>query len=253
MARKTLKDLRPSSPQREFGAFSQMLIEGMTDPKVQADKHAKSWCVVGIDTSMSALALTAIAFDDLTKRMTPVKWESVRWTVDDIDYLLRLQDAAMIHQNVIDVMPIGLPLNRVFIFQEEPVPLGMMNSGRAKFESGWVKQQCEISGAVLGSLMRWGFRNIEQVNNQKWRSTLKKEGVKIRTGPEGKFDIKEWAIQAFGLPELPDLVKSKSGSKIPRPEIGYGAKAKAVQPDDIYDAAAVMAYGIDTVQEMEAK
>ena len=68
--------------------------------------------------------------------------------------------------------------------------------------------------------------------------------------PEGKWDVKDWAIGAYGLPDLPDLVSGKNGGKIPRPETGFGAKAKAVQPNDIYDAAAVMAYMQDHVQSV---
>jgi hypothetical protein len=245
MARKALTDLKPSSKQREFGKFAELLVKGADE----RDKHAKSWAVVGMDTSMSSIAVAAIGYDSLLDKMTKTKWAQVRWLAED-DYFKRINDAAMIHMKVLDTLPIGLRMERVFIFQEEPVPLGMMRAGRTSFESGWVKQQCEISGAVLGSLTRWGYSNIWQINNAQWKATLRREGVTIRKMPEGKWDIKDWAIQAYGLPELPDLVKGKTGGKIPRPESGYGARAKPVQPDDVYDAAACMAFGCDFVREM---
>jgi hypothetical protein len=245
MARKTLTDLKPSSKQRDFGKLAEILVNGMDERA----RHANSWAVVGMDTSMSSIALTAIGYDALMGKLTKVKWAQVRWLAED-DYFKRINDAAMIHMKVLDVLPIGLNLDRVYIFQEEPVPLGMMRSGRGTFESGWVKQQCEISGAVLGSLTRWGYSNIWQINNQQWKKVLRNEGVTISKMPEGKWNVKEWAIQAYGLPDLPDLVKGKTGGKVPRPVSGYGAKAKAVQPDDVYDAAACMAFGVDFVREM---
>ena len=245
MARKTLTDLKPSSKQRDFGKLAERLVTGM-DARA---RHANSWAVVGIDTSMSSVALTAIGFDALVEELTKVKWDVTRWA-PEYDYFDRIGYASKIHENVLNVLPIGLNLDRVFIFQEEPVPLGMMRAGRATFESGWVKQQCEISGAVLGSLVRWGYKNIWQINNQQWKKVLRTEGVTIRKMPEGKWDIKDWAIQAYGLPDLPDLVKSKTGGKIPRPESGFGARAKPVQPDDVYDAAACMAFGCDFIRDM---
>jgi hypothetical protein len=247
MARKTIQDLKPRSKQRDFGKLAERLVNGMDERA----RHANSWAVVGIDTSMSSIAVTAIGYDSLRDGLTKAKWAIVRWPVE-VDYFQRINDAAMIHMKVLDTLPIGLNLDRVYIFQEEPVPLGMMRAGRANFESGWVKQQCEISGAVLGSLTRWGYKNIWQINNSQWKKVLRQEGVTIRKMPEGKWDIKDWAIQAYGFPELPDLVKGKSGGKVPRPESGFGARAKPVQPDDVYDAAACMAFGVDFVREMVA-
>lgn len=233
MARKTLADLKPKG----------VSVRDITD------KSMHSWVVLGLDTSMTSLAVTGIGYDAVFKRLTNVQHLSIRWTPED-DYFERIRQSAKLHDRLFEVLPIILPLERVFIFQEEPVPLGMMKARGANFESGWVKQQCEISGAVLGSLTRWGYANIVQINNNQWKATLRKEGVTIRKMPEGKWDIKDWAIQAYGLPELPDLVKGKTGGKVPRPESGFGANAKAVQPDDIYDAAACMAYGVDYVESL---
>lgn len=208
---------------------------------------AASWACVGIDTSMSAVSLCGMGFDAVLGRMTKVRYFDKRWTTEEDDYFQRLADAASTHKLMFDVLPLGLEMNRIFIAVEEPVPLGMI--GKRNMSGAWVKQQCEISGAVLGSLYRYGFENIFQINNAQWKAVIRKDGTVIRKMDEGgKWDIKDWALKAYGLPDLPDLVKSKSGSKIPRPESGYGAKAKAVQPNDIYDAAACLAWMQDHIE-----
>lgn len=212
-----------------------------------------SYAIVGADTSMSAIAVTAIGFDATTGKMTDCQYADMRWTTDDDDYLQRLADAAGGHNLVLDVLRKlwVIEPERTFIAIEEPFPMGLANSGRVKFKSAWIKQQSEVSGAFLGSLYRYGFHNIFQINVQQWRKVLTDSGVTIRKMPEGKWDIKAAMIERYGLPDLPDLVNSKKGSKIPRPESGYGAKAKAVQPMDTYDAAAVMFWMETEARRME--
>lgn len=214
---------------------------------------ALSWAVVGIDSSMSAVAVTATGFDATTNKMTKVAYADMRWTTDDDDYLKRLADAVGTYNLVLDVLREIWVVDQVrtFIAIEEPFPMGMASSGRAKFKSAWIKQQSEVSGAVLGGLYKYGFHNIFQINVQQWRKTLRDSGVEIRTGPEGKWDVKSAVIEKFSLPDFPDLVANKKGSKVPRPESGYGAKAKAVQPNDIYDAAAVMWWMSAEAKRME--
>lgn len=201
----------------------------------------ESWTAVGMDTSMTSIAVTAVAFDAVLGKTTDVAWGEIRW-LPDVDYFTRLGQAAKAHDLLLDVMS-GIwvtHFDRVAIAVEEPFPLGMV--ARAQFKGSWIKQQCEIAGAAKGSLVRFGFPNIYEINNAQWKKALRDEGQAIRAMPEGKWDVKDWAIQALGIPDLPDLVKSKSGAKVPRPESGFGAKAKAVQPSDVYDAAACMAW-----------
>jgi hypothetical protein len=216
--------------------------------KRRESAQAGSWAAVGIDTSMTAISMVGIGYDSVLGKMTKVRLTDCRWP-GDMDYIQRLASAAKTHEMMFDVLPINCPLDRVWIAQEEPVPMGMIGARRGNFQSGWIKQQCEVSGAVLGSLAKYGYPNIFQINNSQWRSAVKKEGQVIRKGPEGKWDVKAWAIQAYGLPDLADLVAGKNGGKIPRPESGYGAKAKAVQPDDIYDAAACLAWMTNHIEE----
>jgi hypothetical protein len=241
MARKTLSDLAPVTHARMAGLLSK-------EPQNGSQMLTRdNWAAVGIDTSMSSIAVVAYGQDGRARK---VGWAEKRWTVND-DYLKRLKDAAMAHnliQEAIKRFWILDPSN-LYIAIEEPVPLGMLK----KMNSGWVKQQCEISGAVIGSLMRWGYTQIWQINQSQWKKTIRDDGTEIRKMPEGKFDVKKWAIQAYNLPEWPDLVIGKDGVKIPRPESGRGANAKAVQPDDRYDAAGICAWMADEIESNEGE
>lgn len=224
-----------------------------------------SWASVGIDTSMTSIAVVATGYDSKLKKMVGPSYTDIRWMPED-DYYMRLGEAANVHNRVLDVLRVlwVVEPDKVFIAMEEPFPLGMIGravSGKGAWQGSFIKQQSEVSGAVKGSLVRYGFQNLYEINNSQWHATLRKDGVEFETIKRSwtkeekaaakyrnKERIKPWAIQAFGLPDLPDLVASKTGAKVPRPESGYGAKAKAVQPNDVYDAAAVCAWMQDEIQ-----
>lgn len=231
------------------------------------------WMICGFDTSMSSLAGAAISYDAITDKLKGPAFVMKRWSKED-DYFSRLKGAAQSHELVLDLqsaLNVGMALHEVFIAQEEPFPPhGKFMSGGA---SGFLKQQAEISGAFLGGLLRYGYREIWQMHNTSWRKTiadmLSENGRDITThhskwkDPElaelynckpadtGKFRAKQWAaFDMFGIgpvlaqmgfgneiPDWPDIVESSKLGKIPRPE---GSKAKAVQPDDRYDALAIM-------------
>ena len=210
-------------------------------PSYQRKLAQKSWAALGFDTSVTSIAGVGIGFDAKLDKVVGPFYADIRWTPED-DYFKRLAEAARgehLLQDILKHMWV-IDLDRVFIGIEEPFPLGMFK--RKKFEASWVKQQAEVAGAFKGALARYGYVNIYEINNASWKKTLRQDGATIRAMPEGKWDVKEWAINAFGLPDLPDLVKGKHGGKVPRPESGFGANAKAVQPNDIYDAAAVCAW-----------
>lgn len=217
-------------------------------PSVQKRLARKSWACLGADTSMSSIAVVGIGYDAKLDKIVGPFYADMRWTVED--YWTRLAQAARgetLIQEVVRKLWVLDP-DKVQIAVEEPFPMGMLR--RAKWEASYVKQQCEVAGAFKGGLVRAGYRNLWEINNAQWKATLRREGVTIRKMDEGgKWDVKDWAVQAFGLPVLPDLVKGKSGGKIPRPESGFGAKAKAVQPNDIYDAAAVCAWMLDEAEK----
>lgn len=225
MARKTAADLRKSLA------------------KPPAKRKDKSWAAAGWDTSMTAISVVAFGYDGMTDKMRGPFYGEIRFMPED-DYFYRLGMAARSHDLAVDVLgKLWSPIEQVHMAFEEPWYYGAVKQGA----SGWLKQQAEVAGAVKGSLVRYGYKNLYEINNSQWRAVLKREGVTIRKGAEGKWDVKDWAIKAWGLPDLPDLVKSKSGAKIPRPESGFGARAKPVQPNDIYDAAACCAWMCDNL------
>lgn len=220
-----------------------------------------SYAVVGLDTSLTSIAAVALGYDGLTKKHSVTHGE-IRWT-PEVDYFRRLGEAARSHDLILDLLrPMWVvDPSRVFIAMEEPFPLGMLGSRQASFQASYAKQQAEVSGSVKGSLVRYGFENLVEVNNSSWHKALRQDGVDFQPVTRGssttqkaaiklanKMRIKQWAIERYGLPDLPDLVASKSGAKIPRPESGYGAKAKAVQPDDTYDACAVAHWLLQDLQ-----
>ena len=218
--------------------------------------RSRGWAVVGFDTSMSSLAGAAIGYDATMKKMVGPNFTMLRWEKDD-DYFARLKEACNSHELVgglIADMGMILELDEIYIAQEEPWPLGMSRGGM----SSYMKQQAEISGAFLGGLIRWGYTNIMQMNSIHWRQMIAADlGITTHhskwKSPElalahncapkdsGKFRAKQWALTQSPvydgeIPDWPDIIGGKDG-KQPRPET---SKAKAVQPDDRYDALAVM-------------
>jgi hypothetical protein len=215
--------------------------------KSHQDRHAKSWAALGIDTSMTSVAVAGISYDAVLDKRQSVAVAQTRWMPDD-DYFKRLGEAARSEGIVMDVLTAlwMVKFERVFIAFEEPWYYGAVKTGKSQ----WLKQQAEIAGAVKGSLVRYGFTNLYEINNQQWKAVLRKEGCDLASNkkdPRMKWKVKEWAIEAYGLPDFPDLVANREGAKIPRPAEGYGARAKGVQPDDIYDATAVMAWMQDQI------
>lgn len=219
----------------------------------------KSWCAVGIDTSMTSIAVVVFGYDGVTDKRKGPFFGEIRWQ-PDTGYWTRLAQAlttdALVNSLVAQTW--ARSVERTLIAIEEPWYYGAVKTA----QSGYLKQQAEIAGVVKASLVKGGYTNMSEINNSQWHAALRAEGVVFEKAPQGslssvkakvalanKFKVKEWAIQAFGLPDLPDLVASKSGAKIPRPESGYGANAKAVQPSDVYDAAACCAWQLNVIEE----
>ena len=95
--------------------------------------------------------------------------------------------------------------------------------------------------------MRDGYTNLWEINYQTWLGVIRAEtGQTLPSSKETKWKVKTWAIEAFGVPNYPDLIQHHKLGKIPRPE---GSKAKAVQPEDVYDALGIMAWMRATVEE----
>jgi hypothetical protein len=182
---------------------------------------------------MSSIAGACMVYDALLDKVKGPSWTVVRWNQGE-HYFERLAQAAKGHEIVLDLMGKLLAvveIENVTIGIEEPWPFGVVK----KMESGWIKQQAEINGAFKGALCRWGYTRMYEVNNQSWKAIIREEsGI---TKPD-KWDVKRWAISAYGVEDLPDLIQGKHG-KTPKPE---KSKAKPIQPDDIYDALGVLAW-----------
>lgn len=230
----------------------------------------RGWMVAGFDVSMSSIAGAAIAYDKTLDKLKGPEFVIQRWTSEH-HYYERLKALAKAHDFIHELqlkLGIELGLDEVFICQEEPWPFGMIRGGA----SNALKQQAEMSGAFLGGLVRYGFQNVAQINSMRWRKLVADDlGItthhtKWQSGElaqrfnctpknSGKFRTKEWALLDQGyafmhvfpkeIPDWPDLIPKKEG-RIPRPE---GSVAKADQPDDRYDALAIMAVLYEELSE----
>jgi hypothetical protein len=227
----------------------------------------RGWMISGFDVSMSSMAGAAIAYDSTLKKFRGPEFVMHRWTKED-HYFDRLRAAAKSHELIQELqgkLGIMLELNEVFIAQEEPFP-PHGNFMKGKMGGAYMKQQAEISGAFLGGLLRWGYDEIWQMGNQAWRGVIASdlgitthhskwkdpalcEVYNCKPADTGKFRAKQWALSSPGpgyafmgifseeITDWPDIIESGKLGKIPRPE---NSKAKAVQPDDRYDALAIM-------------
>lgn len=207
----------------------------------------ESWALVGIDSAFVSMTVVAVGYDAVLDQMRGPTVACRRWT--DEHYFLRLADAARAHELVLDALVDQfVPGENTYIAVEEPWYFGAVKAGR----SGWLKQQAEIAGAVKGSLLRWGYRNLHEVNSSSWQAVVRREAaVKGKLAvKEMKWVTKAWAIEAYGIEDLPDLVPGKRGGLVPRPQQGFGAKAEAVQPNDAYDCLGILEW---LRQQMEVK
>lgn len=219
--------------------------------------------ISGWDVSLSSIAGAGIAWDATLRQWKGPEFVIVRWNKDD-HYFDRITEAvtgqALIWP-LLSKLKVAPELENIYIAQEEPWPMGLV--GRVgKGYSQTLKQQAEISGAFLAGLLKWGYQNVFQINNVQWRTIVATDlGITIghaKWNPDdaklaaelqcqprkiGKFRAKQWALGGGltfekRIPEWPDLIERKGGL-IPRPE---ESKARAVQPDDRYDALAVMVW-----------
>jgi len=200
---------------------------------------------IGLDTSLQSLALAALGFDGVLNKKLGPAFALKRWN-KDTHYFTRLEDCVRCHELLwdlqVDLRIGGVPLNNIYIAIEEPWPFGMASRG-SKFYSSALKQQAEITGAVMSGFLRFGYKNLYQIHNTWWRK-LVADDLEITIAPKkwnhdgrGKWRTKEWALQKFdgNVPDFPDLIQTAQG-KVPKPE---GSRAIPRQPDDRYDALAM--------------
>jgi hypothetical protein len=218
--------------------------EGIVARKFKAEASSykgrePTWMVVGFDISMSSISGAAMMFDGLLDKIKGPAVVNERWS-REIHYFDRLKVAAKAENFIYDLMS-GLKgavveWDQVFIAVEEPWPMGIVK----KAESGWLKQQAQIQGTFIGGLIRAGFTNVYEVNAQSWKKVVADElGVKVGVSKDFKWVVKKWAIETYGLEDLPDLIKNDKLGLIPKPE---KSRAKPIQPEDVYDAMGLCAW-----------
>lgn len=268
-AKKKRPRISPNSSVREPGPTKKAVAKKKLPQPRELRSHG--WMVCGFDVSMSSVAGAAIGYSRSLDKFCGPAFVITRWSKED-HYFDRLRQANKSKDLVLDLqhsLGISLGTDEVFIAQEEPFPPhGRFMGGGA---SGFLKQQAEISGAFLGGLLGYGFKEIWQMHNTTWRKVvadmLSENGRDITThhtkwkdpalceiynckpADTGKFRAKQWAFDMFGIspvlaqmgfteeiPNWPDLVKSSKGI-LPRPE---KSRAKAIQSDDRYEALAMM-------------
>jgi hypothetical protein len=202
-------------------------LEEVFEPK------QKPWVAIGFDVSMSSFAGAGYMYDALLDRE---RGPAVKWTRFKGDhYYDRCTAAARGHEMVLDIIGQlkGVPdFEHVYIGIEEPWPFGLVK----RAQSGWLKQQAQIQGIFLGSLLRFGFTNIFEVNTKTWQKSVGEDmGMKLNKDFT-KWTVKEWAMKAYGVEDYPDLIQTKNG-KQPQPKT---SKAKPIQTEDVYDAVGIM-------------
>jgi hypothetical protein len=219
------------------------------------------WVCIGGDISPSSLSLAGLArTKDGKLRSGSI---SVRWP-KEVDYFGRMAKLAKAHDFIHDVIATlkVLPeLNEIAIAIEEAVPIGMLQRGTKGKKSGatgaWMKQQIQISGAFIGGLLRYGYKDIYEIQANQWRALVAKDlgitthaskwntqdvlklpdGYHAKSNTVGKYRAQQW-VEEFHPKwdgKWPDIIASSHG-QISRPPT---SKAQGVQADDRYEAYAI--------------
>lgn len=200
------------------------------------------WVAVGADVSLYSISLGGIAMtaDGKVRTAKAVKhaWEK------DYDYFLRMKEAAKPEYFMFDLfsaLKVEPELEQVYVAVEEAVSFGHIQ----RHASNAIKQQIQISGAFIGGLLRYGYKDIYEIQANSWRK-LVAEDLGITThhtkwNPDkkvGKYRAQQW-VEKFHPKwdgHWPDMIRSTKRGLITRPE---NSKAKGEQSDDRYEALAI--------------
>jgi hypothetical protein len=224
------------------------------------------WVAVGIDTSTYSISGAMCAKQHGV--ISEVRTHVVRWE-KGTDYFDRMRGAASGADFMHELMGpnVAAECNEVFIAMEEPVSFGHLQ--RSASQS--VKQQIQINGSLMGSLLKWGWENIYEIQANQWRKIVAEDlgitthkskysnqeflplpkGWNVLADAVGKFRSKQWVKQFH--PEWdhdwPDLISHGTRGVIAKPE---ESKAKSFQPDDRYDALPIMAWMVREIERARA-
>lgn len=203
---------------------------------------------VGWDISMSVFAGCAKMYDGVLNKMRGPVWYEHRFDWED-DFNTRMASAARAHEHILDLIGVlgGAIFDRdqIFIGVEE-IPFGYMGKGASKR----IRQQCQIQGAFLSGICRWGW-NPWEVNVKNWRSVIADDFEMKQNKEFDKWTVVEWVKEVYpDVPDWPDLISSAKGLK-PKPST---STAKPQQPDDRYDSTGIMEWVWDrAMQETKLK
>src|SRR3954470_20549032 len=141
--------------------------------KLKASSTSKfrhvEWVAIGGDISMTSISIAGTAMLTDGKRRRP-KTAVVRWE-RGTDYYQRMTEASRAHDLVHELftaLKIIPEAERVYFALEEPISYGHV----ARRETNSIKQQCQISGAFMGGLLRWGWQNIYEIQANQWRKVV---------------------------------------------------------------------------------
>ncbi|SRR5580765_521512 len=245
-------------PVKKSAKFPKKPVPGKIPVKKARIPFPKStrveWVAIGIDTSTYSISGAAIAMQ--IGELTPVRTHTIRWE-KGTDYFKRMRDASMAHDFIHELLGpfVGPKDEEVFIAIEEPVSYGHLQ----RMQSQSVKQQIQIQGSLMGGLLRWGWQNIFEIQSNQWRKIIADDlgitthkskyqseeflplpkGYHVAPTAVGKFRSKQWVEQEH--PDWdgkwPDLISHNKLGVIAKPET---SKAASFQPDDRYDALAMM-------------
>jgi hypothetical protein len=212
------------------------------------DRKRESFVVMGIDTSLSSIALAAKAWDGPLKKMRgPVTY--IR-RFSDSPYHEKLIFCAKGHDVILDALHklhgFVHEISDIYVAVEEPWPMGR----NIKANSAFLLQQAQMQGALLSSLMKYGF-DTRQVGVKKWRTVVAGDLDVKQNAEFDKWTVKAWAREVYPqLPRYKDLIYKNGVGLIPKPK---ESKAQAKQPDDRYDALGIMEWLYDEVIEERKK
>lgn len=220
------------------------------------------WVAVGIDVSFSSISVAGMARLQNGKvrraRALTVRWER------STDYYTRMIGAAKGHEILFDVfkrLKVMPELDQVHIAIEEAVSIGQLQRMGKLAGAGQVtKQQLQISGALMGGLLRWGWQNIYEIQAQQWQKIVADDleisthyskwgNVEYLSLPThfppvakksvGKYRAWQWVEQFHPKwdGKWPDMIGHSKRGLIHRPEKSH---AQGVQSDDRYEALGIM-------------
>jgi hypothetical protein len=219
------------------------------------------WVCVGIDISLSSISLGGLARTKAGKLRTGAithRWEK------NLDYFERILQVSKAHDFMHDLfaeLQVMAELDEIAIAIEEAVPIGMLQRGTRGKQSAaggaWMKQQLQISGALLGGLIRYGYKDVYEIQANQWRKLVAddlgitthaskwntEDVLKLpkdfnpRKDAIGKYRAQQW-IREFHPKwdgHWPDIIGSSHGN-IQRPE---SSKAMGLQCADQYETLAM--------------